>query len=169
MPDKGIVKVDIVRNENSFLQQVKNPGRDFLETRRTNQHFIGDSGKRRNISREGHSRVNQCLVTTFLLDPVVQDDGDFRDPVGSRMPAGGFDIYNRIHDANLWFGINKKGSSPAVGKQKKPFNAFLWVVLPGEVGHHHNGNIEGNNNQGKFCSFMFFQRVLQAHNQHFNR
>jgi hypothetical protein len=114
--NKRIVEIDIVRNENTVLQQVKNMGGDFVETGRIQQHIIRNAGKRGYISRQGFPGIHQGLVTAFLFHPIVQDDRNFRNPVGRRVSAGGFNIYDRIHGVKLRLGSIKKASLSACGE-----------------------------------------------------
>jgi len=69
--------------------------------RRIYYHFIIDSRKYGDISWYGAFRIDEGMIASFNLAPIMKYDGNLGNSTGRCVSSRGFNIYNGIHSLKL--------------------------------------------------------------------
>ena len=91
-PDKSRVKIRIVGHQDTIPDKFQEFGKDLLDLRSPNQHFVGDTRKLHNSAVQGPLRIHKGLEPVDFLTVFQNDRADLDDPVGAGAEAGGFQV-----------------------------------------------------------------------------
>ena len=94
--DKRIIEIDVMGHKDGALQQGEYFFGHVFKSWRILHHLVGNAGKRLYIPRNGLVRVDEGFKMFHNGFAVKQLDRNFGDAIGSRIAAGGFNIYNGI-------------------------------------------------------------------------
>src|SRR5687767_10393374 len=97
IPEKRIVKIDIVGNEHTAFQKRLNMCRDLAETGSHGYHIVGNACKALYEIRNGPGGFDQRFIPAGYGCSIVQHNSHFRYVVISRIPPGSFDIDDGVH------------------------------------------------------------------------